>query len=71
MSALAVAVALGRTDGRLSWSAVPSGTVVDVLSATAPDGPWSVEGSVPGDTGSIVLPWPPEDACRFLRLRCR
>jgi hypothetical protein len=53
-------------DGTVSWSALPPGGTVDLLSADTVDGPWDVEASLPSDLRSARLTI---GKARFLRLR--
>jgi hypothetical protein len=56
-------------DGLLSWSALPSGGVIELLAATDVNGPWEVEVRLPSESRSTRLQGPQATTRRFYRLR--
>ena len=55
-------------DGLLTWSALPAGGTIEVLSATDPGGAWAVEVRLPSERRSTMLQ-SQAAAPRFYRLR--
>jgi hypothetical protein len=60
-----------HTDGILSWSALPAGGTVDVLTKEDLDGPWVVAMSVSGEMGSADIQPPEGEVVKFIRLQWR
>jgi len=58
-------------DGTVSWSALPAGGTVQLLTATDPAGPWQVEITLPSEIGSTMIQPPVAGSNRFFRLSWR
>jgi hypothetical protein len=56
-------------DGILSWSALPAGGIVEILSAPEPCGPWEPGVRLPSESGFTEVHPPHSGGRRFLRLR--
>lgn len=62
-------LALADNQTTLSWSVVPFGGTVEILSASNPSGPWEVALRVPSERHSVTLgPTPPGNS-RYFRLK--